>query len=72
MQLRLKQEYLEWSIGGGSMKTIKVKDIKPRDYEKYYKIDSRFFEMIEEVIEKPKKTKKIEIEEDDFNSEIGD
>lgn len=45
MKLKIKDKYLDYSIGGGSLKTIKLIDIDPLLYEKYYNNGfSEFFE----------------------------
>lgn len=68
MKLKLKEQYLEYSIGGGLMKATKLKNLKESEYIKYY---NSGFQSFFEVIEEPKKKKVIEkIEEDnDFNTE---
>jgi hypothetical protein len=68
MKLKIKEQYLEWSIGGGRVKNIKLKDIKEKDYPKYY---DNGFQSFFEVIEEPKKKKVIEKieEENDSNKQ---
>lgn len=45
MKLKIKEEYLDYSIGGGLLKTIKLIDIDPLLYEEYYNNGfSEFFE----------------------------
>jgi len=64
MALKLKEEYKEWSIGGGGSKKVKLKNLCPSLYEEVYKSYPDFF---------TKKVEKIEkqiIIEDDTDTEI--
>ena len=47
--LKVKEEYLEYSIGGGKIKSTKLKNLNPSQYELYYNKGFKyFFEIIEE------------------------
>lgn len=60
MELKIKEEYLEYSIGGGKMKSTKLKNMIPEQYEYFYNNGfEKFFNIIEDII----------IEEDFFNEE---
>lgn len=56
MKLKIKEEYKEYSIGGGRVNTIKLKNMDPSLYEFYYKNGYKeFFEEVNTNI--PKKGK---------------
>ena len=45
MELKIKEQYLEYSIGGGKVKSTKLKNLNPRHYEKYFNMGyAEFFE----------------------------
>jgi hypothetical protein len=45
MELKIKEKYLEYSIGGGKVKAVKLKNLNPRHYEIYFNMGySEFFE----------------------------
>ena len=51
MMLKIKEEYLEYSIGGGKVKLTKLKNLNQNQYEKYFNMGFKdFFEIIEEEI----------------------
>jgi hypothetical protein len=62
MELRIKEECIDYSIGGGKMKIIRVFDIPKKDYSMYYKLFPSLFVKVEEKLET----------EDDKNKEGGD
>lgn len=48
MELKVKEEYLEYSIGGGDMKVTQLKNIIPEHYDYFYNNGfSEFFIVIE-------------------------
>lgn len=56
MKLRVKEEFLLYSIGGGKMKKMRLDNIPPELYEKYYNLGYKdFFEVVED---KPSKIDK--------------
>ena len=72
MMLKIKEEYLEYSIGGGKVKLTKFKNLNPNQYETYFNSGySEFFEVIVEEDEIDIDTFlndiKIEDSEDDIN-----
>ena len=80
MEIKIKEQYLEYSIGGGKVKEVKLKNLNPRHYERYFNNGySEFFEYIKESNEIIDKLPTIEedmfledikiqeVEEDDFN-----
>lgn len=74
MELKVKEEYLEYSIGGGKMKSTKLKNILPEQYEYFYNNGfSEFFNVIEEevIIEEEVNYTK-EVEEEFFTEEEDD
>ena len=36
MELKIKKEYLEWAIGGGTLRPIKLKNLPENKYKLYY------------------------------------
>ena len=49
MKLKVKEEYLEYSIGGGRLKKMKLHNIPTELYQKYYDMGfQEFFEVEEE------------------------
>jgi hypothetical protein len=56
MRLKLKPEYLEFSIGGGKTIKRKLKNIDPSEFEKLYNLGYK--EFFEEVDTKPSKKQK--------------
>lgn len=78
MELRVKEEYLEWSIGcGGKSGKTKLKNISADGYQKLY--DEGFKEFFYElepttplVEEKPLEVKKKVKKDNDFNQSTGD
>lgn len=69
MKLKLKDKYYEFSIGGGSLQTIKLGDIDPLLYEDFYKRGfTEFFEIEdEESLDENEFFDENNIEEDDIN-----
>lgn len=76
MELKIKEEYLEFSIGGGKVKQVKLKNLNPYEYEKYYNLGFRdYFTNLNKiddkviVIEEDMLLEDIKIEdiEDDIN-----
>jgi hypothetical protein len=68
MKLRIKEEYIEYSVGGTGLKKIRLQDIPEAQYNRYYNLFPGFFEVIEEE----KKTKKVASKskkKDDKNNE---
>ena len=66
MKLRIKEEYKEFSIGGGRLKKIKLKNLDPSLYQSLY--DNGYSEFFYE--EKPvKKTIIVEKEDNTENKE---
>lgn len=53
MKLKIKDDYKQWSFGGGRQQRVKLTNLHPSQYEFYFKIYPEFFEVIEE----PKATK---------------
>lgn len=47
MKLKIKEDYKEWSFGGGKSQRIKLTNLDPSQYEFYFKIYPEFFEVIE-------------------------
>jgi hypothetical protein len=61
MKLKLKTDYLFHSIGGGGRRAVKLSDISPEDYIKYYNLGyTEFFEVVED--------KKKPVKNDDKNN----
>ena len=57
MKLRIKEEYLTYSIGGGRMPKTKLHDIPEELYQKYYDMGySEFFEVVKEKVSKKNDT----------------
>ena len=56
MKLKIKEEYKEWSIGGGRNRPLKLKNLDPSLWEYYYL--NGYSEFFEEVIVEKKETKK--------------
>ncbi|MFY8170052.1 MAG: hypothetical protein ACOVK2_02930 [Candidatus Fonsibacter sp.] len=73
MELKVKEEYLEYSIGGGKMKSTKLKNILPEQYEYFYNngFEEFFNVIVEDVIEEIIITEDI-IEDDFFTEEDED
>jgi len=47
MELKIKEQYLEYSIGGGKVKSTKLKNLNPRHYERYFNSGyADFFEVL--------------------------
>ena len=70
MKLKLKPEYLVYSIGGGRTIKKRLKNVHPSEFEALYNAGySEFFEVIDE---KPKKVVKDEIIEKENNNDIDD
>jgi hypothetical protein len=47
MELKIKEQYLEYSIGGGKVKSTKLKNLNPRQYERYFNSGyADFFEVL--------------------------
>lgn len=72
MKLSIKKEYLEWSIGGGRLKTFKLKNLPKSEYQKYYDLGfSEFFEVVkkkskfQERLQELEEENKIDIQEND-------
>ena len=64
-KLKLKREYLNWSIGGGKLKKRKFCDIHESEFPMYWNAGfTEFFEVIEEKPIKKEKTPEIEKLED--------
>jgi hypothetical protein len=62
--MKIKEEYKNYSIGGGNLRTIRLADLDPSLYKKYADAGwSEFFE-----IPVVKKSEKKNIKEDDTNS----
>jgi len=77
MDLELKLEYYDFSIGGGKKKKIKLKDICPSLYPDLYKSNLSDFFIVSEVnipeeVEKSLKSKKKDIKADDTNKSTGE
>lgn len=50
MDLKIKKEFLEWSIGGGKLKTIKLKNLPENKWKEYYDMGfKKFFTVIKKV-----------------------
>jgi hypothetical protein len=48
MKLKVKEEFLKYSIGGGKMTKIRLDNMPPELYEKYYNLGyTEFFEVVE-------------------------
>lgn len=58
MKLKIKEEYKDWSFGGGDLGKIRLQDLDPSLYEKYYKMG--FNEFFEEIESQKKENKKVE------------
>jgi hypothetical protein len=67
MVLKIKEKYLEYSIGGGKVKLIKFKNLPENEYQKYF--NSGFKDFFEVVIEEEDMITD-EIDEDIFLEEI--
>jgi hypothetical protein len=52
MRLTIKEEYLEYSIGGGKMKAIKLRNLPVGLYQKYYDLGYTQFFNVEEITKK--------------------
>lgn len=51
MDLKIKKEFLEYSIGGGKLKVVKLKNLPVSKYKTYYDMGfSKFFTVIKKVI----------------------
>lgn len=77
MELRIKEEYLEWSIGGGRVGKTKLKNIPADTYEKLYREGFKeFFYEVKptpsKVEESPLEDKKKGKKDNDFNQPGGD
>jgi hypothetical protein len=47
MELKIKEQYLEYSIGGGKVKATKLKNLNPNQYERYFNSGyDDFFEVL--------------------------
>jgi len=76
MKLRVKEEFLHYSIGGGRMKKIRLDNLPPELYEKYYNLGYKdFFEVVDGNTSKDKKdvlkTKKNDDKNNTGNKSIG-
>ena len=75
MRLRIKPEYIDYSVGGSKMKQRRLQDIPESQYERYYKLFPGFFEVIEEDVKKSTKrslkTKKNDDKNNTGNKSIG-
>ena len=77
MELKIKEQYLEYSIGGGKVKQVKLKNLNPHEYTKYYNTGFKEFfvsdskEIVEDlpIIEEYEFLNDIKIEDldDDIN-----
>ncbi len=55
MKLKLKNDYLHYSIGGGNLRNIKLSDISPEDYIKWYNLGyTEFFYVVDDKTSKKK------------------
>lgn len=75
MKLKLKHEFLDWSIGSGG-KTVKrkLKNVHPTEFEKLYNNGYKEFFIVDEVKDtkveiKDVKSNKNKVEIDDSNTE---
>jgi len=50
MKLKLKKEYLNYSISGGKSKRVYFRDLNPDKYEDYYKSGYADFFDVEKVV----------------------
>ena len=67
MELKIKEQYLEYSIGGGKIKSIKLKNLQPNRYEYFYNNGfSEFFDVIKEEEIKEEEITYITIDEEEF------
>ena len=64
MKLRIKEEYKDWSFGGGKLNKIRLSNLHPSLYEEYYKIYPDFFTIIEDKKVEVKKVENKEIKDD--------
>lgn len=48
MKLRIKEEYIEYSLGGSKLKTRRLQDIPESQYERYNTLFPEFFEVVED------------------------
>lgn len=56
MELRVKEEFLLYSIGGGKVKKIRLDNMPPELYLKYYNLGYKeFFEVVDSNTENDKK-----------------
>lgn len=62
MKLRIKEQYKDWGLGGGKLGKIKLENLHPSLYQKYYDLGwADFFE----VVKPEKKEEKIKTEDND-------
>ena len=67
MELKIKEQYLEYSIGGGKIKSIKLKNLQPNRYEYFYNNGfSEFFDVIKEEEIKEEEITYTTIDEEEF------
>ena len=66
MNLRIKEEYKEYSFGGGRLNKIRLTNLDPSLFEYYY--ENGYSEFFEEVVDKTEK--KIIIEDKIENKDI--
>jgi hypothetical protein len=65
MNLKIKKEYLEYSIGGGKLKTLKLKNIPESQWETYYDMGfKKFFTVLKPVVVEPIVEENNNIEDD--------
>jgi hypothetical protein len=70
MNLKVKEQYMEYSIGGGSVKSVKLKNLNPLQYEKYYNMGFKdFFEIIDELTQDEQDHVDYIIEQDNLKKE---
>jgi methylmalonyl-CoA mutase cobalamin-binding subunit len=50
MELKIKKEYLDYSIGGGKMKVVKLKNLPENKWKEYYDMGfKKFFTVVKKV-----------------------
>ena len=64
MILRIKKEYLSWSVGGGSFKEVKLSNLPKSKWQELYDLGFKEFFEVETPIEVETIIEKNDIEDD--------
>jgi hypothetical protein len=68
MELKIKKQFLEYSIGGGKLKLVKLKDLPENKWKQYYDMGFKeFFSIVKTKVVEPEIIEKNNNIEDDFN-----